>query len=106
MLAPTLQLTSNLIGTCCVPSSLLSYHPLSFSLYYSLLHPLLKQLCRELAEGEEVGPVYATYYPKEKAEGWWVVLGDPKTNQLSGIKNILSNEEGWGGRGEKGRDER
>jgi pre-mRNA-splicing helicase BRR2 len=46
------------------------------------------QLDRELAEGEEVGSVYATYYPKEKAEGWWVVMGDPKTNQLLGIKRV------------------
>jgi pre-mRNA-splicing helicase BRR2 len=44
---------------------------------------------RDIQEGEEVAPVYATFYPKEKAEGWWVVLGDPKTNQLLGIKNIL-----------------
>jgi Sec63 Brl domain len=42
-----------------------------------------------------VGPVYALLYPKEKAEGWWLVIGDPKTNQLLSIKNILmlANEE-------------
>ena len=30
----------------------------------------------------EVGPVHAPYYPKEKEEGWWVVIGDPHTNQV------------------------
>jgi len=46
------------------------------------------QLERELDEGEEVGPVYALLYPKEKAEGWWIVIGDSKTNQLLAIKRV------------------
>jgi len=30
----------------------------------------------------------APYFPKEKEEFWWVVVGDTKTNKLYGIKRI------------------
>eukprot|EP01137_Pigoraptor_chileana_P032324 Opistho-2@21526 len=36
----------------------------------------------------EVGPVIAPFYPGKKAEGWWVVLGDPATNKLVSIKRV------------------
>ncbi|KAI3923489.1 hypothetical protein MKW92_028346 [Papaver armeniacum] len=36
----------------------------------------------------EVGPVDAPRYPKCKEEGWWLVLGDSKTNQLLAIKRV------------------
>ena len=26
-----------------------------------------------------MGPVYAAYYPKEKEESWWLVIGGPKS---------------------------
>jgi len=46
------------------------------------------KLERELDEDEELGPVYAPLFPKQKAEGWWLVVGDPKTNQLLAIKRL------------------
>lgn len=45
---------------------------------------------REL-EGQapsEVGRVHAPRYPKEKEEGWWLVVGDTVTNQLLAIKRV------------------
>ncbi|CAE7947152.1 Snrnp200 [Symbiodinium sp. KB8] len=38
-------------------------------------------------EGATVGPVYAMYYPKEKEEIWWLVVGGPKS-ALVAIKRI------------------
>lgn len=32
--------------------------------------------------------VYAPYYAKPKDEGWWLILGDPATNQLLSIKRL------------------
>lgn len=34
---------------------------------------------RDLDEGESVGPVIAPFYPKDKAEGWWLVLAQGST---------------------------
>eukprot|EP00301_Raphidiophrys_heterophryoidea_P007338 c12852_g1_i1.p1 GENE.c12852_g1_i1~~c12852_g1_i1.p1 ORF type:complete len:2187 (-),score=588.78 c12852_g1_i1:306-6866(-) len=34
-------------------------------------------------------PVIAPRYPKNKEEGWWLVVGDPKTKKLLGIKRVL-----------------
>jgi len=50
------------------------------------------QLERELDEDERLGPVYAPFYPGEKAEGWWLVVGNTKTNQLLAIKRITFNK--------------
>jgi len=46
------------------------------------------QLEREIEDDQEVGPVYAPFYPKAKAEGWWLVFGDSKSNQLLSIKRV------------------
>jgi pre-mRNA-splicing helicase BRR2 len=32
--------------------------------------------------------VHAPYYPKEKEEGWWLLVGDPKANTLLAIKRV------------------
>eukprot|EP00271_Cylindrocystis_brebissonii_P012705 TRINITY_DN317_c0_g1_i1.p1 TRINITY_DN317_c0_g1~~TRINITY_DN317_c0_g1_i1.p1 ORF type:complete len:2233 (-),score=420.67 TRINITY_DN317_c0_g1_i1:1930-8628(-) len=49
---------------------------------------LLVTLERELAPGQELGPVDAPRYPKTKEEGWWLVVGDSKTNTLLAIKRV------------------
>jgi len=46
------------------------------------------QLEREMEEDEELGPVVAPFFPRERIEGWWLVVGDPKTNQLVSIKRV------------------
>ena len=33
-------------------------------------------------------PAYAQYYPEEKEEHWWVVVGQPKLNKLLSIKKV------------------
>nr|GLL37108.1 DExH-box ATP-dependent RNA helicase DExH12-like [Ipomoea trifida] len=43
---------------------------------------------RDLEGRTEVGPVFAPRYPKTKDEGWWIVVGDPKTNQLLAINRV------------------
>lgn len=43
---------------------------------------------RDLEGRMEVGPVDAPRYPKTKEEGWWLVVGDTKTNQLLAIKRV------------------
>nr|GMC50701.1 DExH-box ATP-dependent RNA helicase DExH12-like [Ipomoea batatas] len=37
----------------------------------------------------EVAPVLAPRYPVKKYEGWWVVVGDPKSNKLLAIKRVM-----------------
>ena len=37
-------------------------------------------------EDEVIGPVLAPFFPQKRDEGWWVVVGDPKTNALVSIK--------------------
>ncbi|KAL3845926.1 hypothetical protein ACJIZ3_003329 [Penstemon smallii] len=49
------------------------------------VHVTLK---RDLEGRAEVGPVDAPRYPKTKEEGWWLVVGDTKTNQLLAIKRV------------------
>jgi len=36
----------------------------------------------------EIGPVICPLYPQKKDEGWWLVLGDVKTNTLLAIKRL------------------
>ncbi|XP_050210373.1 DExH-box ATP-dependent RNA helicase DExH12-like [Mercurialis annua] len=43
---------------------------------------------RDLDGRTEVGPVDAARYPKAKEEGWWLVVGDTKSNQLLAIKRV------------------
>ncbi|KAJ8772568.1 hypothetical protein K2173_027745 [Erythroxylum novogranatense] len=43
---------------------------------------------RDLEGRTEVGTVDAPRYPKPKEEGWWLVVGDTKTNQLVAIKRV------------------
>ncbi|KAL2892261.1 DExH-box ATP-dependent RNA helicase DExH12 [Bienertia sinuspersici] len=49
---------------------------------------LVVTLERDLEGRSEVGPVDALRYPKAKEEGWWLVVGDTKSNQLLAIKRI------------------
>jgi len=39
-------------------------------------------------QDESLGPVYSPYYPKEKEEQWWLVIGQPETNHLLAIKRL------------------
>ncbi|KAL0699137.1 hypothetical protein Bca4012_055259 [Brassica carinata] len=43
---------------------------------------------RNMQGRTEVGAVEAPRYPKTKEEGWWLVVGDTKTNQLVAIKRV------------------
>ncbi|KNA14581.1 hypothetical protein SOVF_105940 [Spinacia oleracea] len=43
---------------------------------------------RDLEGRSEVGPVDALRYPQAKEEGWWLVVGDTKSNQLLAIKRV------------------
>jgi len=43
---------------------------------------------REIDDDEELGPVYAPFFQKSKVEGWWLVVGDPKSNELVSIKRL------------------
>ncbi|KAJ0084924.1 hypothetical protein Patl1_29452 [Pistacia atlantica] len=43
---------------------------------------------RDVEGRTEVGPVDAPRYPKAKDEGWWMLVGDTKTNQLVAIKRV------------------
>ncbi|CDP11347.1 unnamed protein product [Coffea canephora] len=43
---------------------------------------------RDLEGRSEIGPVDAPRYPQVKEEGWWLVVGDPKTDQLLAIKTV------------------
>ncbi|KAF3647169.1 hypothetical protein T459_32880 [Capsicum annuum] len=43
---------------------------------------------RDLKGRSEVGPVLAPKYPKDKEEGWWLVVGDIESNQLVAIKRV------------------
>ncbi|KAJ4827132.1 DExH-box ATP-dependent RNA helicase DExH12 [Turnera subulata] len=49
---------------------------------------LLVTLERDMEGRTEVGPVDAARYPKAKEEGWWLVVGDTKSNQLLAIKRV------------------
>merc|ERR1712187_354015 len=40
-----------------------------------------------MEDDQTLGPVYAPYYPKEKEESWWLVVGGPQS-ALVAIKRI------------------
>lgn len=58
-------------------------------------------LSREVDEDEELdgaalaalGKVVAPRYPKERKEGWWLVVGDSKNNNLYSIKRVALVKE-------------
>ncbi|CAL5322251.1 unnamed protein product [Camellia sinensis] len=45
-------------------------------------------LQRDIEGQTEVGPVDAPRYPIAKEEGWWLIVGDTKTNQLLVIRKV------------------
>ena len=44
-------------------------------------------------EDEVVGPVIAPFFPQKREEGWWVVIGDPKSNSLLSIKRLTLQQK-------------
>ncbi|XP_011502445.1 PREDICTED: putative U5 small nuclear ribonucleoprotein 200 kDa helicase [Ceratosolen solmsi marchali] len=44
-------------------------------------------------EDEVIGPVVAPFFPQKREEGWWVVIGDPKSNQLLSIKRLTLQQK-------------
>ncbi|KFM69174.1 U5 small nuclear ribonucleoprotein helicase, partial [Stegodyphus mimosarum] len=44
-------------------------------------------------EDEVTGPVIAPLFPQRREEGWWVVIGDPKTNSLISIKRLTLQQK-------------
>ncbi|ELU09831.1 hypothetical protein CAPTEDRAFT_222545 [Capitella teleta] len=44
-------------------------------------------------EDEVTGPVVAPLFPQKREEGWWVVIGDPKTNHLLSIKRLTLQQK-------------
>ncbi|CAI9738835.1 small nuclear ribonucleoprotein 200 kDa helicase-like [Octopus vulgaris] len=44
-------------------------------------------------EDEITGPVIAPFFPQKREEGWWVVIGDSKTNSLLSIKRLTLQQK-------------
>ncbi|XP_061404387.1 U5 small nuclear ribonucleoprotein 200 kDa helicase [Lethenteron reissneri] len=44
-------------------------------------------------EDEVTGPVIAPFFPQKREEGWWVVIGDPKSNSLISIKRLTLQQK-------------
>ncbi|KAG5281442.1 hypothetical protein AALO_G00072250 [Alosa alosa] len=44
-------------------------------------------------EEEVTGPVIAPFFPQKREEGWWVVIGDPKSNSLISIKRLTLQQK-------------
>ncbi|KAK2712756.1 U5 small nuclear ribonucleoprotein 200 kDa helicase-like [Artemia franciscana] len=44
-------------------------------------------------EDEIAGPVIAPFFPQKREEGWWVVIGDPKSNSLLSIKRLTLQQK-------------
>ena len=56
-----------------------------------LIVTLERDIDEEEMDEEEIsqlGVVSAPLYPKEKKEGWWIVVGDTSTNTLHSLKRI------------------
>ncbi|CAF92185.1 unnamed protein product, partial [Tetraodon nigroviridis] len=54
--------------------------------------PVLVQVQLEREE-EVTGPVIAPLFPQKREEGWWVVIGDPKSNSLISIKRLTLQQK-------------
>jgi len=44
-------------------------------------------------EMDQIGNVSAFLFPKEKREGWWIVIGDTKTNTLYSLKRVTLQQK-------------
>ncbi|XP_045489788.1 putative U5 small nuclear ribonucleoprotein 200 kDa helicase [Pieris rapae] len=49
--------------------------------------PIIVEVTLE-REDDVIGPVIAPFFPQKREEGWWVVIGDPKSNTLLSIKRV------------------
>ncbi|XP_041988787.1 putative U5 small nuclear ribonucleoprotein 200 kDa helicase [Aricia agestis] len=49
--------------------------------------PIVVEVALE-REDDVVGPVIAPFFPQKREEGWWVVIGSPKSNSLVSIKRV------------------
>uniref|UniRef100_A0A8C2HDA0 U5 small nuclear ribonucleoprotein 200 kDa helicase n=1 Tax=Cyprinus carpio TaxID=7962 RepID=A0A8C2HDA0_CYPCA len=54
--------------------------------------PVVVQVQLEREE-EVTGPVIAPLFPQKREEGWWVVIGDPKSNSLISIKRLTLQQK-------------
>jgi pre-mRNA-splicing helicase BRR2 len=44
-------------------------------------------------EDEVSGPVIAPFFPTKREEGWWVIIGDPKSNSLLSMKRLTLQQK-------------
>ncbi|GJQ87042.1 hypothetical protein Trydic_g12622 [Trypoxylus dichotomus] len=52
------------------------------------------QVAVQLEREDEIsGPVIAPFFPQKREEGWWVVIGDPKSNSLLSIKRLTLQQK-------------
>ncbi|GBP32714.1 Putative U5 small nuclear ribonucleoprotein 200 kDa helicase [Eumeta japonica] len=49
--------------------------------------PIVVEVALE-REDDVAGPVIAPFFPQKREEGWWVVIGEPKSNSLVSIKRV------------------
>mmetsp|Transcript_17823 Transcript_17823/g.25189 ORF Transcript_17823/g.25189 Transcript_17823/m.25189 type:complete len:2374 (+) Transcript_17823:76-7197(+) len=62
---------------------------------------IVVKLERDIDEDEEmdaedfdqIGIVSAPLFPKEKREGWWIVIGDTQTNNLMSLKRVVLKDK-------------
>jgi pre-mRNA-splicing helicase BRR2 len=50
-------------------------------------------LTREDAEDETVPTVQSAYFPEEKPECWWIVVGDSEKNKLFALRRVTFAKE-------------